>query len=102
VTRQTHDRDSLPSANRKRSATQFLTALAIGTAASALVWIAGWDTTWGTLGAVLVPLAKVIVAFRLRRHDAWKPAAAGLFASIGVGFLVFFSVCALNFKTGPA
>jgi hypothetical protein len=87
-----------PPRDQKGSQRQFLLALAIGTAASAFTWIVAWGSLAGVYFMVLVPLAKLFIGIELRRRPPWKGFGAGLLASLAVGFLIFFSVCAANFR----
>jgi hypothetical protein len=78
-----------------------LLGLAIGSAVSALFWIAGWDTLvehGSGIAVYLLPLAKAVAAVFLLAVPGWRSFGTGLLLSIAVGALIFFGTCAANFK----
>ena len=81
---------------------RFVTALLIGTAISAIAWTAGWKSIERggvaiTLLAV-IPLGKFIAGITLVCFRGRRAFGAGLLASIGIGFLIFFTNCAARLK----
>jgi hypothetical protein len=81
---------------------RFFAALMIGTAISAIAWTAGWKSIErGGVAVVLlgvIPLAKFIVGITLVCFRGRRSFGAGLLASIGVGFLIFFTNCATRLR----
>lgn len=77
----------------------FLLAFIAGTLISGVTWAGGWKAiNEGNLGflILLVPFIKIAVATIMVCFPKYRAAGIGLFASIPVGFGIFFTVCASN------
>jgi hypothetical protein len=75
---------------------RFFLAFAIGVVISAICWIGGWEAiNKGDLGAliIIIPLLKIITATIMVCFRQTRSAAIGLYASIPVGFGIFFTAC---------
>jgi hypothetical protein len=79
---------------------QFWVGLIIGTALSAIVWITSFSlgNTAGSQNFIffliaLIPI-KIVVAIILLCFRNWRSVGGGLLASIALGGLIFFGVCA--------
>ena len=75
----------------------FFIAFTIGVVISAICWIGGWEAiNSGTLAPliIIIPLLKVIAATVMVCFRQTRSAAIGLYASIPVGFGIFFTACA--------
>jgi hypothetical protein len=67
-----------------------------------------WPLTWkfgqqgNTIMAVIIAMVavKVVTAIVCTASPRWRPLGAGLLASMGVGFLIFFGTCAMTFMHG--
>ena len=74
-----------------------LIGLVAGAAVSAIVWGAAWHPIMegGHYGTwlVAIPLGKIIVAGALLASPRTRTAAAGVFISLTLGFLIFFGSC---------
>ncbi len=80
-----------------RAVLRFFIALLIGTAISAITWIAGWQTfDRGGDGylILLIPGIKLATAIPLLIQRRWRAAGAGLLTSVPIGALIFFGSCA--------
>jgi hypothetical protein len=86
---------------RKQIWRRFFSGLALGTAMSAVVWIAGFDrlVNHGSgLALFLVPGVKLAAGICGLCLRGWRSFGAGILVSIALGFLIFFGVCATNLK----
>jgi hypothetical protein len=80
---------------------KFIAGLLLGSAVSAIVWAGGWKyVNDGRLGFLIwvVPLLKLGVSIACFFNQRWRAFGLGLLLSIGIGLLIFFSVCAANFR----
>lgn len=80
---------------------RFFIALILGSALSALVWVAGWDQIDKGMSFLIlvVPGVKFVVGVALIIMKPWRSAGAGLMVSIAVGALIFFATCATHMNT---
>lgn len=90
-----------PADNSPNRWRQFAAGIAAGTAASAVLWIGAFNLPSGTwlnvvigLAAVIVPGTKFAVGATLMSRPDSRPFGAGLFASLGTGFLILAGTCA--------
>jgi len=98
--------DSMPDPDHPEAADKwrrFAAGIGIGTAASAVLWIAAfnmpsypWLHAIIGLACVVVPGAKLVVAATLMSRPDSRPFGAGLLASLGTGFLVLVGTCAAS------
>lgn len=77
---------------------KFILGLVIGSAASLLVYLWFWHNVNNAdqLTAIVLGgyvLAKLVAATAATATSKWRPLGAGLFASLAVGFLIFFGLC---------
>ncbi len=79
----------------------FLMGLICGSIFSGAVWPFTWhyiDSGAGSWLMVAVPAVKLVAAVTCMCFPRWRPLGAGIFISMIVGFMIFFGVCASNFK----
>ena len=80
-----------------------LRSLLIGLVAGSVASLIFWPTAWNSGNPiVLLPwlfvLAKLVVATVLFWFGDTRAIGAGLLVSLIIGFMIFFGVCAANFK----
>src|SRR5678809_344485 len=84
-----------------RGAGKFFLGLLIGSAASAAVWILGWnliDKPGSGLTALTLPTLKAVIIGALLFVPRWRPLAGRLLLSMIIGAFIFFGSCAAHFK----
>src|SRR5580692_12049378 len=94
---------SPPDGRGLSTAARFFMGLVAGSLVSLAVWPWWWrDANQNNNNGnfvyfiVAVPAAKVVVSVVCFYFPRWRPFAAGLLVSLGVGFLIFFGACAAN------
>jgi hypothetical protein len=96
--------DYRPSDPRWSAKTQFFAALVIGSLLSGVVWTLWFhsisDTKAGPAILVLTPVVKLVIAVVCLFNPNSRPVGGGLLASIGIGFLIFFGLCAVTVMKG--
>ena len=75
---------------------KFFLGLAIGVAVSCVAYVGGFGFYPGIFAVVVC--GKLIGATILLSSTRWRAAAGGVYLSLPVGALIFFGVCAANFK----
>jgi len=80
---------------------QLVTGLIIGTILSGIVWFIGFATMANELLSVmLVTLLgiKYVGGLTLLFFRDWRMIGVGIFVSVPIGAVIFFSACAMNIK----
>jgi hypothetical protein len=80
---------------------KFLAGFGGGILVSAIVWPLVFRAPGADLAEIamwVLPLLKLAVAAGLLRVPSLRLAGGGVLASLAVGFLIFFGVCANNLK----
>jgi len=84
------------------SAPRFVTGLVTGSLVSGVIWPLWWlspdqinQGNWAWL-LLAVPGAKFLGTIVCLFYPRWRTFGAGLLASIGIGFLIFFGLCAAD------
>src|SRR5947207_1555269 len=90
---------------RKSAAPQLLWGLGIGSAVSAIVWLAGWNALFATGRSadwllVAIPGGKIVAGIACVVTPRWRSFGIGLLLSIAVGFLIFFGACFVHIAAG--
>ena len=82
-----------------RTGTLFLIGLVAGSVASLIFWPTAWNSGSPIVLLLwLFVLAKLVVATVLFWFGDTRAIGAGLLVSLIIGFMIFFGVCAANFK----
>jgi len=84
--------------------TQRIQGLLAGSLLSLIVWPVAWK--FGQQGATLAYIIIGMIALKVIASTVcivsprWRPMGAGILASMGVGFLIFFGTCSLTALRG--
>lgn len=88
-----------PASHRSRGAgRRFVIGLVAGSVASLIFWPAVWNSSGGPVFILWFILAKLGAVAILFCFDGKREIGAGLLVSLLIGFMIFFGVCAANFK----
>ncbi|CAN5363204.1 hypothetical protein BH09PLA1_BH09PLA1_05090 [soil metagenome] len=92
---------STPRAPVPGKTAKLIAGLTIGVILSAITWFTlfGRDSNQPLATAMLVLLgSKYVAALTLVWFRDWRPLSIGIFLSVPIGAVIFFSACAANFK----
>src|SRR4051812_13133023 len=94
-----------PPGRSSGSSKQLLWGLLLGSAVSAIIWVAGWNLLMGTGRSadyllLVVPGVKVLAGLACLTVRSVRSFGVGILLSIAVGFLIFFGSCFVHIATG--
>lgn len=77
---------------------RFFIGLVVGSVASLIFWPVVWNSKDGGFFAAWFVTAKIGAMIVCFCFDGKREVGAGLLVSLIIGFMIFFGVCAANFK----